>query len=343
MNAERPPLLIADGDIATTRLVARELGTVHPEVAIRTPDNLFGTRIDGRRIVVSRLCHPRLSWLPAHFAERGIRYAYFLDDNFWELTPDVDPHLADFFNHPAVVATLERFLRGASVVIVWSSLLGDYLRERLPGLDVAFAAPGFDAATAQRLLAGASARGGGHANELRVGYPTTRRPGVAELLTAVVRHFAAVRGSAVKFEFVGWMPDSLVDMPNVTMFPHVADYDRYLELVVSRHWDIAIAPLAGGTFESYKTDVKYREYGGCRIAGMYSRVPPYSTTIEHGRRGILVDNDPAAWIAALERLLDAPATREAIAQAAFDDVSTHRDLRVTGKRFASLVPAPAAE
>ncbi len=338
MPVARPPLVVADGDIATTRLVARELEAVHREVEIRTPDTLFGTRFEDRCVVVSRLCHPSYSWLPGYLAERGIRYAYFLDDNFWELTPDVDRHLASFFNHPAVLATLERFVRGASRVVVWSRALERYLRERFPDIEIAFAAPGFDVATPARVLH-AQERPGARRDELRIGYPTTRRPGVASLLARIVEHFAGTRGGAVKFEFVGWMPDALMGAPHVTLHPHVADYRRYLEFVVSRRWDIGIAPLAGGVFESFKTDIKYREYGGCRVPGVYSRVPPYSDVVVHGTTGLLTDNDAGAWIEALEALVDSPAMRESIAAAALADVAQHRDLAVTGRRFAELVAA----
>ena len=80
------PLLIADGDIPTTRLVARELRVVYPEVEVRVPETLFGADVRRRPVIVSRLCHPSMRWLPRYLAGQGVRYAYFLDDNFWELT-----------------------------------------------------------------------------------------------------------------------------------------------------------------------------------------------------------------------------------------------------------------
>src|SRR5262249_30851744 len=156
--------------------------------------------------------HPRYGWLPEYLAERGVPYAYFLDDNFWELTPDVDVHLAAFFNHPAVVATLEHFVREARRVIVWSQRLRDYLVDRFPEVEVAQVAPGFDTTVPGRLLAAPPARDVAHDGVLRIGYPTTRRPGVASLLTTVVKHVTAQRRGSAKFEFVGWMPDALADV-----------------------------------------------------------------------------------------------------------------------------------
>jgi glycosyltransferase involved in cell wall biosynthesis len=342
-RAALPPIVVADGDIATTRLVARELEAVYPQVEIRIPDTLFGAHFEGRPVVISRLCHPSYGWLPEYLAERGVAYAYFLDDNFWELTPEVDVHLAAFFNHPAVIATLEHFVRAARRVIVWSQRLRDYLAERFPDVEVVRVAPGFDTTVPRRLLAAASTREKAHDGVIRVGYPTTRRPGVASLLTTIVKHVAAQRAGAVKFEFVGWMPDALAQIPHVTLFPHIDDYGRYLEFVISRRWDVGIAPLTGGRFESFKTDIKYREYGGCRVPGIYSRVSPYVEVVSRGRTGLLSANDADAWIEALDTLLDAPSLRERIAAAAYDDVAEHRDLNVTGRRFAELVPANDAQ
>jgi hypothetical protein len=62
---------------------------------------IFGAAVTGRPVVVSRLCFPRYSWLPDHLAREGVRYAYFVDDNFWEITADIDVRLARFFRHPA--------------------------------------------------------------------------------------------------------------------------------------------------------------------------------------------------------------------------------------------------
>jgi glycosyltransferase involved in cell wall biosynthesis len=99
--------------------------------------------------------------------------------------------------------------------------------------------------------------------------------------------------------------------------------------------------MTGGLFEACKTNNKYREYGGCRVAGVYSATSPYVECVRHGETGLLVANDPEAWIAALEALIDAPALRAAIADRAFEDVrrnynqaSSARQLREVLARLA---------
>jgi hypothetical protein len=330
-------LLVADGDIPTTRLVARELRAVYPEVEVRIPDTLFGADVHRRPILVSRLCHPSLGWLPGHLHQRGCPYAYFLDDNFWELTPDVDPHLAAFFGHPAVVATLDAFVRSARRVIAWSPRLADYVRARFPGHDVVAVDAGFDLDAVAAPLAMMDAMVRERDGIFRVGYPTTRKPALEPLLCALVARAEQQFGRALQFEFMGWMPEALGSASNATLLPQIDDYAQYLAFMIGRGWGAGIAPLLSGRFESFKTDVKYREYGGCRIPGIYSAVPPYTDSVVDGRTGLLVANDPAAWLAALVRLRSDPAEGAALATAAFADVSLRRDVKQTGARLAAAL------
>lgn len=327
------PLLIADGDIATTQLLARVLRAAHGDVEVRYPDTLFGADVARKQLAFSRLCLPKHAWLPDYLAKRGIGYVYFLDDNFWALTPDVDPHLSVFFSHPETVRTLDAFIGGARAAVVMSRRLGDAIATRLPGIGIEYLNPPFDTDKANALLASTPGRDDGI---VRIGYPTTRRPSVAALLEPVVKHFAQRYAGRVAFEFVGWMPDELADVPGVALLPHVPEYDRYLAFKISRRWDIGLAPLVGSAFDACKTSVKYREYAGCRIAGVYGNVAPYTDDVVDGRTGLLADHRPDAWIAALERLIDTPALRETIAANAHADIESRFSQRASVRRWLEI-------
>jgi len=290
--------------------------------------------VNREAIVVSRLCDPGFGWLPRYFKDRGLRYGYFIDDNFWELDASVDRHLAPYFNNPAVVETLDEFITGAGVVLVMSKRLRDYISRRHPSARVEYVVPGVDldrfATAAARLGSAASPSG-----ELRIGYPTTRRTSVTQLLVQVITAMRETHPDVV-FEFVGWLPDEVATASNVRVRPHIDNYDEYISHVLSRRWDVGIAPLIGSHFEGFKTQVKYREYGAFGVAGVYSAVAPYIDYVDDGVTGLLVDNTVDAWISALDRMVRSAALRASIAASAREDVPRHyhqRDSADQMRRF----------
>ena len=54
----------------------------------------------------------------------------------------------------------------------------------------------------------------------------------------------------------------------------------------------------------------------CGAAGIFSNVEPYASFVKHEEDGLLVDNEPAAWVKAIERLAGDAALRQRIATAA---------------------------
>lgn len=338
------PLLIADGDIPTTWILSRILAQAFGDIEVRRADQLLGTDVQRDALIVSRLCHPGYAWLPRYLAERGRRYAYFLDDNFWELDETVDRQLVPYFTNPAVVATLDEFITKAGVVLVMSKRLRDYILRRHPLARVEYIVPGVDldgiAATAGRRGSDSRVEG-----EVRIGYPTTRRTSVSELLVAVIKTIHELHGQRVYFEFVGWAPDELGTAANVRLQPHIDKYEAYIAYALERRWDLGIAPLLGSHFEAFKTQVKYREYGALGVAGAYSAVAPYTDYVDHGVTGLLVDNTVDAWVSALDRLIRTPQLRASIVANAREDVRRHYHQRDTADQIRrclqEIAPAPA--
>jgi glycosyltransferase involved in cell wall biosynthesis len=327
------PLLIADGDIPTTQHFARVLQAVYGAVEVRSAENLFGASVDGRRVFISRLCQPSHAWLPEYLARRQVVYFYLLDDNFWELTPAVDPHLARFFQHPAALQTLEIFVRGARGVLVWSSILGGEIARRVPGSEVHFVPPHFDAELVRDAMPSEPVPPD---RPLRIGYPSTPRPSVEDLLVALVRHVARKYRGSVEFEFFGWIPAALGAEPGVRFIAPVARYEDFLRMKLARQWQVGIAPLIGSPFDRCKTSLKYREYGGCRIAGIYSDVEPFRCDVSNGVTGMLVENRLDAWVAAIESLVDDPSKIAAIAEAAARDVAERFSLAASLRALSAL-------
>lgn len=323
------PLLIADGRIATTAIVERLLRDAYGGVEVRTGEELVGAEIRARRIVISRLCHPRYAWLPAHLAAQGAPFVYLLDDDFFALDPSFDQTLGPFYSHPEVRHTLERFLRGARAVWVMSEILGQRLRNRLPGLAVRYVPPPVDIALIDASGAVAPPRQATADAPFVVGYASSRRPNVAALLTAVVKGAARRFGGAVAFEFIGYCPDAIASHPEVTSLPAIDDYEAFMRTMLSRGWTAAIAPLTDSPFENAKTNLKFREYGAARLAGIYSHVPLYSSCVQHEQTGLLVPNEPEAWLDAIDWLRADPSRRQRLVERARDVVeATHAQPRV---------------
>jgi glycosyltransferase involved in cell wall biosynthesis len=217
-----------------------------------------------------------------------------------------------------------------------SRRLGRYVEDRFPAVRTTYVVPGFDFARIHDVAA-VTQVAPKSSGEVRIGYPTSRRSNVTSLLVPVIEEISRRHGSNVRIEFVGWAPDALTRLDNVRLYPHIADYAQFLAFKLSRRWDIGIAPLVEGPFESYKTNVKYREYGGCRIAGVYSRVAPYTDYVTDGSTGILVDNTIPAWIEALERLIRDATLRQHIVECAYADIEDRLNQRMAEQQLKSLL------
>ncbi len=330
------PLLIADGDIATTHIIARVIDEALGAADIVYPHTLQQARLSERTVIVSRLCLPELAWLPSYLADRSIPYSYFLDDNFYELDTHYDVHNGAFFSHPAVHATLDKFLTGAERILVMSPTLASYLSERFPAQHIARISPPIDLALIDRHRPAPTPVS---TRKLRIGYPSTRRPNVADLLTNVVTGTLDRHHHDVEFEFIGWMPDALRGVPGVTFLPEVKGYENYVALVQQRGWDLALAPLMDSLFENCKTNLKYREYAAFGVPGVYSDVPLYSSCVRQEQTGLLAENSVHAWLLALKRAITLPALRASIVEAARRDVEAHYSQPLVAQQLRSCFGA----
>jgi len=80
----------------------------------------------------------------------------------------------------------------------------------------------------------------------------------------------------------------------------------------STGFDIGLAPMLDDDFHRSKTNTKFREYGACGIAGIYSNVALYASFVKDGETGLLAENRPEAWYHAMVRLVNDPELRARI-------------------------------
>lgn len=137
--------------------------------------------------------------------------------------------------------------------------------------------------------------------------------------------------SAVKFVFWGCMGTRLEKLGRIIPFDDC--YASFLSNLSKIHFDIGLAPLADNPFNRCKSNIKWLEYSAFASAGVYSNLEPYRTSVEHGKTGMLVGQDPKDWLDALEYLISHPAERQAMGRAARKDAFIRFGLSRNAHRY----------
>ncbi|RUX96609.1 glycosyltransferase family 1 protein [Mesorhizobium sp. M7D.F.Ca.US.004.01.2.1] len=242
-------------------------------------------------------------------------YAYYIDDNFWRIVGHTP--LATYYRHPIIRKSLEFAISHADAVIVNSSELCRFVSS-------------FNARTAVlptffdfSLIDGVQPSS---TDEIRIGFAgSPSRIDDLDLISPVIELILEKYPKTI-FEFAGVLPKGVSIGPRVRFFPHTGDYNAYIKFQATRNWAIGLAPLMDHEANRSKTDNKYREYGACHVAGIYSNIPPYSDVVENSVCGLLVDGAQSSWFDALAALIERPDKRTILANNAFEHVRARYDV-----------------
>ncbi|KPK47741.1 MAG: glycosyl transferase group 1 family protein, partial [Thiotrichales bacterium SG8_50] len=79
---------------------------------------------------------------------------------------------------------------------------------------------------------------------------------------------------------------------------------------------IGLAPLLPGRFNAGRSSTKFFDFVRCGAVGIYSDTAPYAGFVRNGVDGLLVRNDPDAWVEAISTLARDGETRSRMAQTA---------------------------
>lgn len=105
------------------------------------------------------------------------------------------------------------------------------------------------------------------------------------------------------------------ELPRVAVL-HPMRWESYLSYTATRRLDIGLAPLLPGVFNAGRGPVKWADYTRQGAIGLFSRVPPFEGFIRHEVDGVLLPNEPSAWVEAILRWADdAPARADVVAAA----------------------------
>ncbi len=265
-------------------------------------------------VVFCRNTEPKFSWILDHLLERDLPFIYDVDDNLFSVP--VDSEVGRYHALPACRAMLARYLEGARAVRVYSSEMAD--AAEVFNRRVAKVRAPIDS----RLIEPpSSAR---HPRPVRIVYATSRTEDrlAAVFMPAVVAVLEDF-GECAEVHFWGARPPAFPSTVRIHHHPAIRSYHRFLGEFSRMGFDIGLAPLLDDPFHRAKTNNKFREYGGCGIAGIYSDVCVYSSCVEDGVTGLLVSNDPLSWYEALNRLIRDGALRRTVGARAREYVLAH--------------------
>jgi hypothetical protein len=135
-------------------------------------------------------------------------------------------------------------------------------------------------------------------------------------LAPVVREVQE-RVASTSFEVFGrgWVERLYRKIPRTTVL-HPTSWDNFQDHCAGKSFHIGLAPLLPHAFNAARGHTKFFDFVRCGAAGIFSNVEPYASFVRHEEDGLLVDNQPHAWVAAIERLAGDAALRERIAEAA---------------------------
>lgn len=254
-------------------------------------------------LILCRIYQPQYSGLVQQARARGKLYIYDLDDDLLHLPVDVP--VEETLRQPASQQQLREYVAGATLVRVYAEPLQHRLLELNPHVVIARTAFDFDLLPSQP-----TAR---KSNEINIVYATSRtQDALADLFLADVVELLQRYRRGVTVHFWGYYPPQLQHQPQVTFRKIVRAYDRFIQQFARAGFDIGLAPLYDDEFHRSKTNNKFREYGGCGIAGIYSNVSVYASSVVNEHTGLLVDQTPGAWLQALTRLIEEPELRRHI-------------------------------
>lgn len=337
LNAKSPShqsidiLLIVEADIATTELLERLLlacfkyGILFRKRYLRD----LSLRDFGVRTIplFVRTGDPAGGYWARLLRDSKWPYVYYIDDNFWEIRGESP--LAIYYQNGDVRRTLQAFIANADRVLTNSNVLAQYLG-RFSG-EVRCIPAFFDFSLIPRATHIAT-------DERRIGFAgSSSRDEDLQLIVPAINVVLA-RFPDVVFEFAGVMPAGVLASERVRFFPQFPNYAEFVKFQASRGWLLGLAPLLDKVSNRSKTNNKFREYGACGVAGIYSKIEPYAEVIPEVS-GLLVSESASAWTDAICRLLDDPELTKKIAAHAYAVVVAKYSVdTVAGQWVEELVP-----
>jgi glycosyltransferase involved in cell wall biosynthesis len=108
-------------------------------------------------------------------------------------------------------------------------------------------------------------------------------------------------------------------IPRVTVLPTMS-WPDYLKHTQTVRQDIGLAPLRDTLFNKGRGPIKFFDYARAGAVGVYSAGPAFSDFVSHEIDGFVLENDPSLWAVRIIELVNSPALREKMYEAAWQKV-----------------------
>jgi len=168
-----------------------------------------------------------------------------------------------------------------------------------------------------------------------IGTPTHKED--LEMIFPAIKKVIDRYGDKVVFKFWGCITPELLRLRGVEFVSNlVPDYKAFAEYMKGLDIDIALAPLVKNAFNECKSNIKFLEYSVCKIPGLYTRIAPYTDSINDGQTGMLCDDNSVSWFNAMEYLIENPDLREQIAENAYKEVIANYTLEANAYKWFDL-------
>lgn len=298
-------------------------------------------------VIVDRLWRPDISLdllaeLLTKVEQAGAKLIYALDDNFLDLYADDEKDaLAE-----NKLRAIEFLLKNAYGVLVTT----DPLKKRLASFNKNIAV--IPHALDERLLPSNIPRKRAvrffrrlrrycqrklwpHQHKMIIGcMGTPTHDKDLEMIVPALQIIGQTYGKKIELHLLGMVKQvaNLADRTGIStqiinLRPALTDYLEFIPWFCTYlEWDIALAPLRDTPFNRCKSDIKFLDYSALGVAGIYSRVPAYETSIQHLQTGWLAENCQESWVDAVETLLNEAPLRHSIARNAARNLYDHRTL-----------------
>ena len=221
---------------------------------------------------------------------------YDIDDSFWDVPKATDPDLARYHTQPLRLRQLENYLQYASLVRVYSPLLKKKVSKFNCNARIYRSSFDFNQVPELQPLQT-------KLEKIGIVYATSRTvDDQYKVFLPALADFLNEHHERIEMTVWGCSPSELLTLPGITFRKLLPRYDEFLREFSRSGFNIGLAPLEENEFNRSKNNTKFRDYGACGIAGIYSNVDAYSDSVVNEQDGLLVHNTKNEWFNALQRL-----------------------------------------